>query len=79
VADTASSAAVGGRAGQADGFYVEPAEELSLVGCLAFDRRPGGAAPGQRHGFNVPTALAAAGLLVAPIGWGNVGDLIYQR
>jgi hypothetical protein len=79
VADTASSAAVGGRAGEADGFYVEPAEELSLVGCLAFDRRPGGAGPGQRHGFNVPTALAAAGLLVAPIGWGNVGDLIYQR
>jgi hypothetical protein len=79
VADSASSPAVGGRAGEADGFSIEPAEDLALVGCLSFDRRPGGAAPAQRHGFAVPGALVDAGLLVAPVGWGLLGDLISRR
>lgn len=79
VADTAGMAAVGGQAGSADGFYVEPAAELSLVGCMAFDRGPGGAAEQQRYGFNVPKALVDDGLLVAPIGWGNTDGLINAR
>ena len=53
--------------------------ELSLIGCMAFDRGPGGAAEQQRCGFNVPKALVDDGLLVAPIGWGNAGGLINAR
>lgn len=79
VADTAGMADVGGRPDVADGFFVEPASELSLVGCMSFDRRPGRAAAQQRYGFNVPAALVDAGLLVAPIGWGNTGGLINAR
>lgn len=79
VADTAAMGDVGGTAGSADGFFVEPADELSLVGCMAFDRTPGGLPEQQRYGFNVPAALVDAGLLVAPIGWGNVEGLINQR
>lgn len=79
VADTAAMADVGGRPDEADGFYVEPSEELALVGCMAFDRGPGGLAPQQRFGFNVPDALVEAGLLVAPIGWDNVEGLINAR
>ncbi|MCB0961295.1 MAG: hypothetical protein KDB04_17445, partial [Acidimicrobiales bacterium] len=79
VADTAAMADVGGRPGEADGFSVEPGEELALVGCMAFDRTPGGRAPQQRYGFDVPSSLVEAGLLVAPIGWGNTGGLINAR
>jgi hypothetical protein len=79
VADTAGMAEVGGRPDQADGFYVEPADELALVGCMAFDRTPGSLPAGQRWGFNVPAALVEQGLLVAPIGWDNVRGLINQR
>ena len=79
VADTAGMADVGGTPGSADGFYVEPAEELSLVGCLAFDRSPGSLTEQQRYGFNVPKALVDDGLLVAPIGWGNTAGLINAR
>lgn len=78
-ADTAGMADVGGRPDAADGFHVEPAEELSLVGCMAFDRRPGRLPAQQRYGFNVPAALDRAGLLVAPIGWGNTAGLINRR
>jgi hypothetical protein len=79
VADTAGMADVGGTPGTADGFSVEPAEELALVGCMAFDRTPGGLPPGQRYGFDVPRALVDAGLLVAPIGWGNTAGLVNLR
>jgi hypothetical protein len=79
VADTAGMADVGGTPGTADGFSVEPADELALVGCMAFDRTPGGLPPGQRYGFDVPRALVDAGLLVAPIGWGNTAGLINLR
>jgi len=79
VADTAAMADVGGAPGTSDGFYVEPAEEVSLVGCLAFDRAPGPLAEQQRYGFNVPKALVDEGLLVAPIGWGNTAGLINAR
>jgi hypothetical protein len=79
VADTAGMGDVGGTPGSADGFYVEPATEISLVGCLAFDRSPGPLAEQQRYGFNVPKALVDDGLLVAPIGWGNTDGLINAR
>lgn len=79
VADTAGMADVGGAPGTADGFYVEPAGELSLVGCMAFDRAPGPLVEQQRFGFNVPQALVDDGLLVAPIGWGNTDGLINAR
>jgi len=79
VADTAAMADVGGAPDSADGFYVEPASELSLVGCMAFDRSPGPLVEQQRYGFNVPQALVDDGLLVAPIGWGNTGGLINAR
>ena len=79
VSDTAGMAEVGGRADSADGFFVEPDAEISMVGCMAFDRGPGGATEQQRYGFNVPEALVDAGLLVAPIGWGNTGGLINTR
>ncbi|MCB1039534.1 MAG: hypothetical protein KDA94_08405 [Acidimicrobiales bacterium] len=78
-ADTAGMADVGGRPDAADGFSVVPDTELALVGCMAFDRKPGGAAPQQRFGFDVPPALVEAGLLVAPIGWGNVRGLVSNR
>lgn len=78
-ADTAAMADVGGLPDRSDGFHVEPAEELALVGCMAFDRRPGKRPAQQRYGFNVPEALVSAGLLVAPIGWGNTGGLINAR
>jgi hypothetical protein len=79
VADTAGMADVGGTPGTADGFSVEPDAELALVGCMAFDRTPGGLPPGQRYGFDVPRALVDDGLLVAPIGWGNTAALINPR
>lgn len=79
VADTAAMADVGGTPDSADGFYVEPASELSLVGCMAFDRSPGPLVEQQRYGFNVPQALVDDGLLVAPIGWGNTGGLVNAR
>lgn len=79
VADTAGMADVGGRPDDADGFHVVPGAELSLVGCMAFDRTPGGAEAQQRYGFNVPKALVDDGLLVAPIGWGNASGLIKAR
>lgn len=79
VADTAGMGDVGGTAGTADGFYVEPAAEISLVGCMAFDRSPGALTEQQRYGFNVPKALVDDGLLVAPIGWGNTEGLINRR
>ena len=78
-ADTAGMADVGGTAGEADGFYIDPPGELSLVGCMAFDRTPGGGPAHQRYGFNVPRALVDDGLLVAPIGWGNTAGLINAR
>ena len=78
-ADTAGMADVGGLPDAADGFSVEPAEELALVGCMAFDRTPGGLPAQQRYGFDVPQALLDAGLLVAPIGWGNAAGLINGR
>ncbi|WP_421118498.1 right-handed parallel beta-helix repeat-containing protein [Aquihabitans daechungensis] len=79
VADTAGMGDVGGTPGTADGFYVEPASEISLVGCMAFDRSPGPLAEQQRYGFNVPKALVDDGLLVAPIGWGSTDGLINAR
>ncbi len=79
VADTAGMGDVGGTPGSADGFYVVPASEISLVGCMAFDRSPGPLAEQQRFGFNVPKALVDDGLLVAPIGWGNTDGLINAR
>jgi hypothetical protein len=79
VADTAGMADVGGRPGSADGFYVEPDAEISLVGCMAFDRGPASLPEQQRFGFNVPAALVDDGLLVAPIGWGNTDGLINAR
>ena len=78
-ADTAGMADVGGTPGTADGFYVVPAEETALVGCMAFDRAPGPLVEQQRYGFNVPKALVDDGLLVAPIGWGNTDGLINAR
>jgi len=79
VADTAGMADVGGTADSADGFYVEPASEISLIGCMAFDRSPGPLVEQQRYGFNVPKALVDDGLLVAPIGWGNTSGLVNAR
>ena len=79
VADTAGMADVGGVPDAADGFYVEPAEEVSLVGCVSFDRSPGNLVEQQRYGFNVPKALVDDGLLVAPIGWSNTAGLINAR
>lgn len=79
VADTAGMADVGGRPDEADGFSILPGEELSLVGCMAFDRTPGGLPSQQRYGFDVPASLVEGGLLVAPIGWGNVRGLINER
>ena len=79
VADTAGMRDVGGRPDAADGFYVVPGAELSLVGCMAFARGPGGAPEQQRYGFNVPTSLVDDGLLVAPVGWGNARGLINAR
>ncbi len=79
VADTAGMGDVGGTPGTADGFYVESPAEISLVGCMAFDRAPGPLAEQQRYGFNVPKALLDDGLLVAPIGWGNTDGLINAR
>ncbi len=79
VADTAAMADVGGEEDSSDGFYVEPAEELVLVGCMSFDRTPGGLPAQQRYGFNVPSGLVEAGLLVAPVGWDNVRGLINRR
>ncbi|WP_426571200.1 hypothetical protein [Aquihabitans sp. McL0605] len=79
IADTAGMADVGGTAATADGFHVVPGAELSLTGCLAFDREPGGLPAQQRYGFNVPKALVDDGLLVAPTGWGNVDGLINER
>ena len=79
VADTAAMADVGGVPGSADGFYVEPSSETSLVGCMAFDRSPGALVEQQRFGFNVPKALVDDGLLVAPIGWGNTDGLVNPR
>lgn len=76
VADTAAMYDVGGTPEGADGFHVLPAGNTSLVGCQAFDRQPGRRAAQQRLGFNVPPALVAAGLLVAPTGWGNVRGLV---
>jgi hypothetical protein len=78
-ADTAAMADVGGTPGNADGFSITPDRELSLVGCSAFDRRPGGIAAQQRYGFDVPAALVTDHLLVAPIGWDNVGGLVHRR
>jgi hypothetical protein len=79
VADTAGMADVGGRPDSSDGFFVEPAEETALVGCMAFDRTPGDLPAQQRYGFNVPAGLTEAGLLVAPVGWDNVRGLINRR
>jgi hypothetical protein len=79
IADTAGMADVGGEPSSADGFYVEPGAELALVGCMAFDRSPGGLTPQQRYGFNVPQPLIDDGLLVAPTGWGNTDGLINAR
>jgi hypothetical protein len=79
VADTAGMGEVGGEPDRSDGFSVAPAAELALVGCMAFDRTPGGSAPHQRYGFDVPAALVDDGLLVAPIGWGNLRGLINAR
>lgn len=80
-ADTAAAAAVGGAPGGADGFYVTPNTRVALTGCLAYDRRPGNPQPPpqQRYGFNVPQALADAGLLVACTGWDNLTALINKR
>jgi len=78
-ADTAGMADVGGRPDVADGFSVEPDSELALVGCMAFDRTPMQLPAQQRYGFDVPAALVDAGLLVAPIGWGNVRGLVSAR
>lgn len=79
VADTAGMGDVGGTAGSADGFYVVPGAETTLVGCLAFDRMPLGLPAQQRYGFNVPGSLVDAGLVVAPTGWNNTGGLLHRR
>lgn len=79
LADTAAMADVGGRPDSADGFHVLPGEELTLVGCMAFDRGPGGIAKQQRYGFNVPASLVESGLLIGHTGWDNVKGLVNRR
>ena len=79
IADTAGMADVGGGRAAPTGSTWSPGAELALVGCMAFDRSPGGLAPQQRYGFNVPQALIDDGLLVAPTGWGNTDGLINAR
>ncbi|MGI8709940.1 MAG: hypothetical protein ACR2LA_02975 [Acidimicrobiales bacterium] len=78
-ADTAAMADVGGKADSADGFHVIPGEEMTMVACMAFDRGPGGLAPQQRYGFDVPASLVESGLLVGHTGWGNVKGLVHRR
>lgn len=79
VADTCSYKDVGGTPNAADGFYAVYSTALSLVGCQAFDRRPGRIAAQQRYGFNVPRAVVDNGCLVAPTGWNNVSGLVHTR
>ena len=80
VVDTAGLGDVGGVAGTADGFYAAGGMvATSIVGCQAFDRKPGGAAAQQRYGFNVPAAMVTDGLLLAPTGWNNLSGLVNQR
>ena len=79
VADTAGMYDVGGVAGDADGFHVIAAGNTALVGCMSFDRQPGGRPAQQRWGFSVPEQLFAAQTLVAPIGWGSTSGLVEVR
>lgn len=79
MADTAGMAEVGGKPDSADGFHVIPGKELTLVGCMAFDRQPGGARAQQRYGFHVPAGLLTDGLLVGHTGWGNARALVHRR
>ncbi|MEV4538231.1 hypothetical protein AB0J82_31050 [Asanoa sp. NPDC049518] len=79
VADTAAMYDVQGTTNTADGFYVIGGLETSMVGCQAFDRRPGGHAAQQRYGFNVPASMVTSGRLAAATGWDNTAGLIYQR
>ncbi|GIF77858.1 right-handed parallel beta-helix repeat-containing protein [Asanoa siamensis] len=79
VADTAGMYDVSGTPNTADGFYLAPGLETALVGCQAFDRRPGGHAAQQRYGFNVPAGMVSSGRLAAPTGWDNTSGLINQR
>lgn len=75
-ADTAGMHDVGGAPGSADGFYVSPTEATALVGCQAYDRRPGRHPAQQRYGFNVDPALVKAGRLVGATGWDNLKGLV---
>lgn len=79
LADTAGMYDVGGTSGTADGFYVDPSSNVSLTGCLAFDRQSGGHPAQQRYGFNVPRVLAAANLVVGCTGWANALATMNQR
>lgn len=78
-ADTAGSYDVGGVSGNADGFYVSAGSYTSMVGCQAFDRKPGGHVAQQRYGLNVPTSMVTGGRLVAYSGYDNVSALLNQR
>lgn len=78
-ADTAGCADVGGTAGSADGFYIAAGDATSMVGCQAFDRKPGGSAIQQRYGFNAPASMVSGGRLIGYSGWDNGSGLLNQR
>lgn len=76
MADTAAMFDVGGAANTADGFHVLPASQMTMVGCIAYDRAPSGAAIQQRYGFNIPTGLQTSGCFVGNAAWSNaVGNI----
>jgi hypothetical protein len=77
--DTAGMTDVGGTANTADGFYVVSGTYTSIVGCQAFDRRPGGGTAQQRYGFNVPVSMVTEGRLVGHSGWDNIAGLVSRR
>ncbi len=79
IADTASMYDVGGTPSGADGFYIDPATNITLTGCLAYDRRPNGHASQQRYGFSAPRAMFDAGLLLGCTGWDNAAGLYNKR
>lgn len=79
IADTAGASAVGGAPGSSDGFYVATDRLTTITSCLAFDRRPGDVAAGQRFGFNLPKALQDGGLFSANTGWDNTSGTVHLR
>ncbi len=79
IADTAAMYDVGGTAGNSDGFYIVPGTQMTMTGCLAFDRKPGGNPALQRYGFNLPAALDTAGLFTGNTGWDNATATVNLR